>query len=331
MDTPRRWPWRLLLSALLAPAQTLLVRVPLRGHVCPLSQCGVRMTAEPEEPDQKRRGILWPRIRNKVSELDEHATIGESVEVITDEVDAVLAARRKRLDRKLKTSLNRFRTEVTNEADLQAKEAKERQARLKERQSLILTSLNDLREDILDEIEATVSGFKRGSKALEQSVRGLRSEWEREVNVLIDGARQDVDMAVGDIEEVIKEQREEWQRSVDLFEATWLSSYGGRKKSNATDVEGKPVFFAQREEARRAPRSRVPAPPHPRQPGTLDHAPSRGASPPLPPPSPSVPAGGLSLPRDPENHRRDLGGDRGGALLLQAALEALRGEARGPA
>jgi digalactosyldiacylglycerol synthase len=248
MDTPRRWPWRLLLSALLAPAHTLLVRVPLRGHVCPLSQCGVRMTAEPEEPGQKRRGILWPRIRNKVSELDEHATIGESVEVITDEVDAVLAARRKRLDRKLKTSLKRFRTEVTNEADLQAKEAKERQARLKERQSLILTSLADLREDILDEIEATVSGFKRGGKALEQSVRGLRSEWEREVNVLIDGARQDVDMAVGDIEEVIKEQREEWQRSVDLFESTWLSPYGGRKKSNATDLEGKPVFFAQREE-----------------------------------------------------------------------------------
>ena len=40
------------------------------------------------------------------------------------------------------------------------------------------------------------SGQRALGKALEQSVRGLRADWEREVNVLIDGAKTDVDLAV---------------------------------------------------------------------------------------------------------------------------------------
>ena len=44
--------------------------------------------------------------------------------------------------------------------------------------------------------QATVSGQRALGKALEQSVRGLRADWEREVNVLIDGAKTDVDLAV---------------------------------------------------------------------------------------------------------------------------------------
>lgn len=80
------------------------------------------MAADPEEPDGaltgtgkgRRKGILWNRVRNRVREDDlTHAPIGESVEVITKEIDEVLANRRKRLNVKLKTSLKRFRTEVS--------------------------------------------------------------------------------------------------------------------------------------------------------------------------------------------------------------------------
>ena len=55
-------------------------------------------------------------------------------------------------------------------------------------------------------------------------MRGLRADWEREVNVLIDGAKTDVDLAVNDIEDVLKEQREEWQRSVEVLEDQWNPS-----------------------------------------------------------------------------------------------------------
>jgi predicted site-specific integrase-resolvase len=80
------------------------------------------MAADPEEPDgeekrhrrRKGKGILWNRVRNRVREDDlTQAPIGESVEVITKEIDQVLADRRKRLNVKLKTSLKRFRTEVS--------------------------------------------------------------------------------------------------------------------------------------------------------------------------------------------------------------------------
>ena len=55
-------------------------------------------------------------------------------------------------------------------------------------------------------------------------MRLLRADWEREVNVLIDGAKTDVDLAVNDIEDVLKEQREEWQRSVEVLEDQWNPS-----------------------------------------------------------------------------------------------------------
>mgnify|MGYP004178195437 CR=1 FL=1 len=157
------------LAVLASPARALLVSPARLSAIHPASgaACSLRMAADPEEPDgastkEKRRGgrkgILWNRVRNRVKKDDlTHAPIGESVEVITKEIDQVLADRRKRLNVKLKTSLKRFRTEVTSEVELQANETKERQARLKERQGLILTSLSGLREDILDEIEATVS------------------------------------------------------------------------------------------------------------------------------------------------------------------------------
>lgn len=109
---------------LASPARALLVcpaRLPAI-HPASGAACGPRMAADPEEPDGaltgtgkgRRKGILWNRVRNRVREDDlTHAPIGESVEVITKEIDEVLANRRKRLNVKLKTSLKRFRTEVS--------------------------------------------------------------------------------------------------------------------------------------------------------------------------------------------------------------------------
>ena len=155
------------LAVLASPARALLVSPARLPAIRPASgaACGLRMAADHEEPDgasteetergSRKKGILWNRVRNRVREDDlKRAPIGESVEVITKEIDQVLADRRKRLNTKLKTSLTRFRTEVVSEVALQANETKERQARLRERRGLIITSLSGLREDILDEIEA---------------------------------------------------------------------------------------------------------------------------------------------------------------------------------
>ena len=72
----------------------------------------------------------------------------------------------------------------------------------------------------------------------------LRADWEREVNDLIDGAKTDVDLAVNDIEEAIKEQREEWRRNVEVFEEQWITAptraLGPRFRRNATGPDGTP-------------------------------------------------------------------------------------------
>lgn len=112
------------LAVLASPARALLVSPAQLPAIHPASgaACGLRMAADPEEPDgeekrhrrRKGKGILWNRVRNRVREDDlTQAPIGESVEVITKEIDQVLADRRKRLNVKLKTSLKRFRTEVS--------------------------------------------------------------------------------------------------------------------------------------------------------------------------------------------------------------------------
>ena len=114
------------LAVLASPARALLVspaRLPAIRHASGAA-CGLRMAADPEEPGgvsteekqrgSRKKGILWNRVRNRVRQDDlKRAPIGESVEVITKEIDQVLADRRKRLNVKLKTSLKRFRTEVS--------------------------------------------------------------------------------------------------------------------------------------------------------------------------------------------------------------------------
>ena len=92
-------PWWLLL--LVAPGRSLLV-LPARwpASCAPARPCNLQMATEHHEEEEntgrKRLGILWPRLRSRVSELDDDAPLGENVEVITKEIDAVLASRRKR-------------------------------------------------------------------------------------------------------------------------------------------------------------------------------------------------------------------------------------------
>ena len=205
---------------------------------------------EKQDEEQRRRGLFWRRARDKVAELESDASLSEGIDAVAGEAEAVIAARRRMLDTKLKRSLKRFRSEVTEEVETQATEASQRQERLKERQALIFESLAGLREDILDEIEARTEGVRRGGRTLESSLRELRTDWEKEVNLLIEEAQQDVRLVVGDVEDVIKEQREDWQRSVELFEAQWQLGVGvgGLGGPNATGADGKPRFFARPKE-----------------------------------------------------------------------------------
>ena len=184
---------------------------------------------------RNRQGLVWRRARSKVQS---DAPLAESATAVKSEIDQVIIERRKLLDNKLKSSLKRVRSEMMEEVEMQADEAKQRQQRLKERQVLIAESLSGLREDIFDEIEARTEGVRRGGRLLESSLREFRSEWEAEVNTLIEEANEDVEIAVRDIEEVLKEQREEWERSVELFEAQWQ-----RTDRNATGADGQLIIF----------------------------------------------------------------------------------------
>jgi hypothetical protein len=42
--------------------------------------------------------------------------------------------------------------------------------------------LNELRDDILSDIETTIDGFVRGGKRVERGLRDLREQWEAEVS-----------------------------------------------------------------------------------------------------------------------------------------------------
>ena len=74
------------------------------------------------------------------------------------------------------------------------------------RSKSIQESLRLLREDLLDEIEDGLAGVKRGGKTLERALREMRETWEAEVNDLVNEAREDVDLAVSDLEEAIVAQ-----------------------------------------------------------------------------------------------------------------------------
>ena len=93
------------LAVLASPARALLVSPARLPAIRPASgaACGLRMAADPEEPDgasteetergSRKKGILWNRVRKRVREDDlKRAPIGESVEVITKEIDQVLAS-----------------------------------------------------------------------------------------------------------------------------------------------------------------------------------------------------------------------------------------------
>ena len=188
---------------LVAPASALVLpslrslQPAVRAHPCSPTMLerpnadADTMLERPEtdvDTPSRQRGLLWGRLRGKVK-VQPDAPLDESATVLKTEIDQVISARRKLLDTKLKVSLSRVRSEVMEEVETQADEAKQRQERLAERQRLIVESLSGLREDILDDIEARTEGLRRGGRQLECSLRDFRSEWESEVNTLIEEAR----------------------------------------------------------------------------------------------------------------------------------------------
>jgi len=203
---------------------------------------------------ERRAGKLWRRVLQRIDkgkvtssqepsqleplQLEVQQNFSDTppplVHGITEEVGAAIAARRRRLDARLGASLKQFRSEVLEEANLQASEAKERQKRLKERRQDILSSLEGLQDDILEEIEAVVSGMKRSSETIERGIRELRNTWEDEVGKLIEEAKQDIELAVADLEVTIDKQRDEWRHSIELFEKQYERGFLFPSSTNRT-------------------------------------------------------------------------------------------------
>jgi len=193
--------------------------------------------------------MLWGRMRRRFQRLEEtHAEAGGDavepaslerpalLEGMAEDVEKAIAERRRRLNLRLSTSLRRFRQEVMDEVEMQAEASRERQEKLARRQRVILDSLAALREDILEDIELTSEGVQQGGQRVESGLSSVRDVWEKEVNLLIADAKADVDLAVTDMETVIKDQRDEWRASVDLFNQQWLLQ--GRNASGALSGAG---------------------------------------------------------------------------------------------
>ena len=184
----------------------------------------------------QRRGLnVWKRVRRRVEESEEQddTDTREMLAGVAKEIDTALATRRRRTRAKLGTSLKRFREEVNAEVDLQANEAKERQDRLRSRQASIQESLRNLRMDLLDEIQWSVGNVKRGGRTLERALEEMSSTWEAEVNDLVNEARADVDLAVSDLEEVIQQQKDEYDATIARFRKAWLEK-GPLERFNTT-------------------------------------------------------------------------------------------------
>jgi len=149
------------------------------------------------------------------------------VEDIAEEVQAAIDERRSRLNSRLTSSLRTFRDEVLDEVETQADQARQRKDKYSRRREEILDSLGELREDILSDIEVTISGVVAGGRRVERGLRELRSEWEEEVDALIADARADVELAVRDVEDAIEAQRSEVRRATETFNAQWIGQGRG--------------------------------------------------------------------------------------------------------
>ena len=195
---------------------------------------------QPANGEERKRGFLG-RFSRRVKEKELPAVEEVDLSAFSKDVDAAIARRRRRLTAKLGSSLKDFREEVLDEYEVQAQSAKVRQNRLRSRADQIKVSLGDLKEDLLDEVTAGVEdglrGVKRGGQTLERALRQLRTDWEDEVNALVNEARADVDIAVADMEAVIEDQKEEWRESISRFDALYLSQ-GKRPRYNASASPG---------------------------------------------------------------------------------------------
>lgn len=155
-NNPGRSFWRMVFLACTAFAAGLRIAPPRLASWAGRARTAVAMASDSDGPLHetssnahragKGRGLkIWGRIRRRVQAEDQDSTLLAGV---AQDIDAALAARRRRLNAKLGTSLKRFREEVLDEVELQANETKERQQRLRSRQEDIQQSLVALRQDV---------------------------------------------------------------------------------------------------------------------------------------------------------------------------------------
>lgn len=194
--------------------------------------------AASEAPARTRGGIgIMRRVRRRFhrAAVDTDNASGEAssdldlakadalLKGVSQDIDRALQQRRRRLNARLGTSLDQFRDELLDEVELQASEAKERRQRLRERQLDIAESLVALRQDLLDEIEVGLTGVKRGGRALERGLRRMRDTWEAEISELISEAEAEIDLAVNEIDEAIQRSRDQLHPSLSPSPSPSLS------------------------------------------------------------------------------------------------------------
>ncbi len=175
----------------LSPVGMLAVALPLCGGALLAAPLGRALSVTPGRPAPARAlarlcdadaadgddaepsldardGILYDRVSRVVKQRQEGdesdglpALDAELSEAVSKEIDAAISARRRRVNARLGKSLKRFREEVLDEVELQADEVRARQARLRDKQQLVIDSLGEMREDILQDIEAALRGVRQ--------------------------------------------------------------------------------------------------------------------------------------------------------------------------
>jgi len=218
------WAWLALLSyphssgglllqrAVVRRSRPAAITITLCEHA-PLQDAGKKAVPQSQDvSDQPTvgRGVVWRRVRQRFEKSgipEDLEAVAPLVEGVSEDIESAIAARKRLLRARLGSSLKHFRQEVLEEVNLQADEAKGRQERLLERRDEILASLHGLQEDIIGEVDVVLSSVKRGGETLEKGLRSLRDTWEGEVDALIEEARNDIDLAVTDLQEAIDVQR----------------------------------------------------------------------------------------------------------------------------
>jgi len=216
-----------------------------RRSLVPTMKRGMGHDSQEHQNMKPRRWWWLGRRRNKEEKQHEQNRRDNLLKEEGLFIDAKVKQFGERLNAGLAASLETFRDEVLSEVIVQQDQARDKLERLKKRQSAIWDSLTDLGQEVLDDIEDGLDGFKRSTetfdRATRRTLRDMRATWEAEVNELITGAQEEIDAVVEDLEGSINVQRDDWQRNVESFEKRFLLPF---EQSNVSRTANQTPAFA---------------------------------------------------------------------------------------